>query len=197
MTTGLSINRFVTSYIMFLAMYTYGAMLSPFNHYLAWPRVLGMFLSLFILYQINCDRRDRLSQVAFCGCAFLLLFANGLIVWTRPIENPDPFVFPLIVIVICLIYLQGGAIQINLIRKSRSTGNLSRQMHVLFVFKDLSLITFALVMGTHFGWPILLMCIVGLTVNLGTLWCFRWANRLAVQPVLPATADSICHKRLF
>ena len=54
-------------------------------------------------------------------------------------------------------------------------------MHVLFVCKDISLILFAMVMGSKVGWPILLMCVVGLTVNLSTLWCFRWANRLQVQ----------------
>lgn len=183
-TTGLSVNRFVTSYIMFLAMYAYGAMLSPFNHYLAWPRVLGMILSLFILYQMNTDRRNLLSCIAFWGCLFLLFLANGLIYWIRPIVNPDPIIFPVIVIVICLIYLQGGLIQINLIRKVRSTGSLSKQMHVLFVCKDLSLITFALVMGRKVGWPIVLMCIVGLTVNLSTLCCFRWAKRLE-DPTIP------------
>ena len=182
-TAVLSINRFVTSYVIFLAMYTYGAMLSPFNHYLVWPRVLGLALSLSILYQIKVDRQNTLSRMAFNGCTLLLLVANSVIWWARPIENPDPIVFPLIVVVVGLIYLQGGMIQINLIRKSRSTGSLSRQMHVLFVCKDISLILFALVMGAKVGWPILLMCAVGLTVNLSTLWCFRWANEYQQRAV--------------
>lgn len=182
-TAVLSINRFVTSYVIFLAMYTYGAMLNPFNHYLVWPRVLGMVLSLSILFQIEADRRNTLSRIAFNGCVLLLLMSNVLIWYARPIDNPNPIVFPMIVVIVGLIYLQGGMIQINLIRKSRSTGSLSRQMHVLFVCKDISLILFAMVMGTKVGWPIFLMCAVGLTVNLSTLWCFRWANRLQ-KPVV-------------
>lgn len=180
-TSVLSLNRFVTSYVMFLAMYTYGAMLSPFNHYLVWPRVLGMALSLLILYQINHDRRTMLSRAAFGGCLLLLLVSNLAIWYLRPIDRPNPIVFSLIVVAICLIYLQGGLIQIRLIRRSRNTGGLSRQMHILFVCKDVSLVIFALVMGADIGWPILLLCAVGLTVNLSTLWCFRWANKVRMH----------------
>ena len=180
----LSINRFVTSFVIFLAMYTYGAMLSPFNHYLVWPRVLGMALSLSILYQINADRQNRISRIALYGSCLGLLLANVLIAWQRPIENPNPILFHAIVLAVSLIYLQGGLIQIKLICLTRSTGSLSRQMHVLFVLKDISLILFALVMGTEIGWPILLMCVVGLTVNLSTLACFVWIARLTTpQPL--------------
>jgi putative effector of murein hydrolase LrgA (UPF0299 family) len=139
---------------------------------------------------MNTDRRNLVSRIAFGGCLLSLLLANGLICWFRPIDNPDPIVFPVIVIAICAIYLQGGLIQINLIRKSRSVGNLSKQMHVLFVCKDISLITFALVMGSKVGWPIVLMCIVGLTVNLSTLWCFRWARCMSESSVVVSEIGS-------
>ncbi len=183
-TAVLSINRFVTSYIMFLAMYTYGAMLSPFNHYLVWPRVLGMALSLSILYQINNDRHNLISRIAFYGSLGLLLVFKLLICLTRPLINPDPILFPVIVTVVCAIYLQGGLIQISLIRRSRSTGSLSFQMHVLFICKDISLIAFALVMGRDIGWPILMLCATGLAVNLSALWFFRWARRLKMHDVI-------------
>ncbi|MDA3874683.1 MAG: hypothetical protein PF795_12080 [Kiritimatiellae bacterium] len=174
---GLSLNRFVTSFIVFLALFTYGGLLNPFNHYLAWPRVLGMLLVLLILFQINRDRGCRQSLRAFTGCLAAFTASVLVIVFGRPVENPSPVVLPALVVVVSLVYLQGGLIQIQMIRRLRTTGGLSRGMHLLFVLKDVSLATFAIAMGVRStGWPILFTCVVGLSVNLGTLWCFRWVR---------------------
>ncbi len=174
---GLSLNRFVTSFIMFLALFTYGGMLRPFNHYLAWPRVLGMSLVLLILFMMAQDRRCRHSKAAFLSCLAACLISVGVVLFFPSTEDPNPLLFPLLVVGASLLYLQGGVIQIRMIRRLGSTGGLSRGMHQLFVLKDLSLATFALVMGSSTGWPIYFICAVGLTINVGTLWCFRWVRR--------------------
>lgn len=177
----LSINRFVTSYIIFLAMYTYGGLLKPFNHYLVWPRVLGIVMVLSILFQIFWDRRCITSGLALGGSIATFLASILILPLIGPLENPNPIILPLLVIIVGMIYLQGGFIQINLIRRSRSTGGLSKPMHTLFVYKDLSLVIFALAMGWQTGWPILFTCAVGLSVNLSTLWYFGWADRIKTQ----------------
>ncbi|MGE9292785.1 MAG: hypothetical protein ACQKBW_04165 [Puniceicoccales bacterium] len=174
---GLSLNRFVTSFIVFLALFTYGGLLNPFNHYLAWPRVLGIFLVLLILWIIFRDRQCRGSGWAFIGCLCAFLVSVLVIAFGRPIENPNPVVLPSLVVVVSLLYLQGGIIQMQMIRRLRKTGSLSQGMHLLFVLKDVSLVTFAIAMGARDGWPILFTCAIGLTVNVGTLWCFRWVRR--------------------
>ncbi|MDF3129113.1 hypothetical protein P0Y35_07895 [Kiritimatiellaeota bacterium B1221] len=179
---GLSLNRFVTSFIMFLALFTYGGMLTPFNHYLAWPRVMGMSLVLLILFLIHQDRKCRNSRKAFLGCLAACVTSVLVVLFVRPTENPNPLILPLLVVGASILYLQGGLNQIRMIRKLRSTGGLSRGMHQLFVLKDLSLVTFALVMGSGTGWPIYFMCAVGLSINLGSLYCFRWVRLGNVHP---------------
>lgn len=184
---GLSLNRFVTSFIMFLALFTYGGLLNPFNHYLAWPRVLGLFLVMLILLLIYLDRRCCGSAWAFAGCLVVFLASVLLVAFGRPIESPNPAVLPTLVVIVSLLYLQGGVIQMQMIRRLRKVGGLSCTMHLFFVLKDISLATFAIAMGTRDGWPILFICAIGLTVNLGTLWCF-WRVRLNV-PSLPVTTE--------
>ncbi|WFB36865.1 hypothetical protein P3T73_03700 [Kiritimatiellota bacterium B12222] len=193
---GLSLNRFVTSFIMFLALFTYGGMLRPFNHYLAWPRVLGMSLVLLILFMMAHDRKCRHSKAAFLSCLAACLISVLVVLFFPSTENPNPLVLPLLVVGSSLLYLQGGVIQIRMIRRLGSTGGLSRGMHQLFVLKDLSLATFALVMGTSTGWPIYFICAVGLTINVGTLWCFRWVRLRNLPtknslPESPSTFQSI------
>jgi hypothetical protein len=183
---GLSLNRFVTSFIVFLAMFTYGGLLNPFNHYLAWPRVIGIFLVLLILWIIFCDRKCRGSAWSFIGCLSVSVISVLVVVFERPIENTNMIVLPILVVIVSLLYLQGGIVQIQMIRRSRKTGGLSCGMHQLFVLKDISLVIFAVAMGVRDGWPILFTCAIGLTVNITTLWCFRWVHlacddRCAVQ----------------
>ncbi|WP_269523574.1 hypothetical protein [Coraliomargarita parva] len=186
---GLSINRFVTSFIVFLALFTYGGLLNPFNHYLAWPRLLGIALALLILLQIYWDRRCRVSGFAFLACFAAFLLSVMIMVSCRPLENLNPLIMPAMMVVVSLIYLQGGMAQIFMIRSSGKTGGLSQGMHLLFVLKDVSLATFAIAMGVSHGGPILFTCAVGLFVNISTLWCFRWTRRNSLNRLKEAEVD--------
>lgn len=190
-TAVLSINRFTTSFVVFFALYAYGGMLEPFNHYLAWPRVLALILVLAILFQIFWDRRSFPATLAFGGCLSLFLGSCFAIPLWRPLTELPGWLMPSLMIGTGLIYLQGGLWQIQAIRRARAIGGLSRQMHLLFVYKDLSLAAFALVMGPGTGWPVLMTSLIGLGVNLSTLWHFHWARQLAAAPrpvTLPAPA---------
>ncbi|MBC2595861.1 hypothetical protein H5P28_16475 [Ruficoccus amylovorans] len=186
---GLSLNRFVTSFIVFLALFTYGGGLNPFNHYLVWPRVIGSLLVLLILWMIFRDRQCRGSAWAFIGCLSAFLVSVLVVVLGRPIETPNPVVLPALVVIVSLLYLQGGIIQMQMIRRLRKAGGLSCGMHLLFVLKDISLVTFAVAMGARDGWPILFTCAIGLTVNVGTLWCFGWVRRQDFSD--PAAKDAV------
>jgi hypothetical protein len=177
---GLSINRFMTSYLLFLALFTYGSLLNPFNHYLAWPRFLGVLLGLSIILLVFMDRRCPYSAAALVTCLLAVTVSVLIILLERPI-HPSPYVLPLLLISVSALYLLGGAFQIRLILRQQSVGGLSLEMHYLFVIKDLSLAIFAIVMGLHDGWPVLIVCASGLTVNLATLKCFYWTSTLATR----------------
>ncbi len=63
-TAILSTNQFVSSFLAFFAFFIYGMSLTPFNHYLVWPRLGATILTLVILWEIFRDRRDRVSALA-------------------------------------------------------------------------------------------------------------------------------------
>ncbi|MCX7290948.1 hypothetical protein [Janthinobacterium sp.] len=68
----LSINQFTVSFLAYCAFFVYGYSITPFNHYIVWPRLAASLIALAILYEIDCDRRSRTSRNALLACALLL-----------------------------------------------------------------------------------------------------------------------------
>lgn len=176
-TAVLSLNRFVTSFLVFFAFFVYGSLLEQFNHYLVWPRMVAIVLVLAILFELYRDLRSRLAALAFFGCAALFLVSIPMVLNFESTGTSHPYLGELLVVVVSMIYAQGGLMQIRAIRRARATGGLSRTMHHLFLLKDLSLIVFAGTMGWQVGWPVLLLSSVGIAVQMATLWHFRWIAR--------------------
>ena len=175
-TAILSLNRFSTSFIAFYAMLLYGVCLGRFNHYLVWPRVIALGLLLIILYEIRCDRKDRLSTVIFGLAVSLVIFAMALPVlgMRSAVHNAGGSL--VLVLFSALLLAQGAMHQIVRIRRSGRTGGLSLRMHQLFFVKDSASIVFGVVMGFTDGWPILLFHGVSMAVQVSTMWHFRWVK---------------------
>ena len=57
-TALLSLNYFSVSYLAYFSLFVYGFSISPFNHYLVWPRLLGCVLVLVVLLEIARDRSE-------------------------------------------------------------------------------------------------------------------------------------------
>ena len=46
----LSLNQFSVSFLAYCAFFVYGYSITPFNHYIVWPRLLASLIALAILY---------------------------------------------------------------------------------------------------------------------------------------------------
>jgi hypothetical protein len=175
-TAILSVNQFVSSFLAFFSFFVYGACLSPFNHYLVWPRIAASILTLAVLYEIMRDRRDGRSRAAFSICLGLLvgvsltlLFNPGADAWARTFSVT-------LIVVVTFILAQGYLHQVALIRQSGRTGGVSSRLHQYFFWKDASTIAFSFTMGAIDGWPLLLLSTVSGITKLITLWHFRWVR---------------------
>ena len=183
-TQGLSLSRFMTSFTATFAMFLYGLTLPHFNHYLVWPRIFMLLLSLSIVFQIWKDKRDTPSLSAFLLGSMLL----GVSAWIaatqyRLVVHDSGLPYALI-FVSCAFLIQGGHAQIMKIRRTGQTGALSLPMHQLFFITDISSMIFAIVMGFHDGWPVFLFHAVSLGLQITTMWHFRWVRfRAATQDI--------------
>src|SRR5262245_14832293 len=72
-TAVLSLNQFTNSFLAFFSFFLYGSCLEQFNHYLVWPRLAALLLTLAVIFEITRDRRDRVATAVFVTCATLLI----------------------------------------------------------------------------------------------------------------------------
>jgi hypothetical protein len=114
--------------------------------------------------------------LSFTVCTVLLFVLPGILLlhadaalWCRSASQA-------MIVIATVILAQGYMHQIVLIRQSGRTGAVSIRMHQFFLLKDISTVVFALAMGLHTGWPLLLLSSVSGLTKLGTLWQFRWAR---------------------
>lgn len=189
-TAVLSVNQFVSSYLAFFSFFLYGACLERFNHYLVWPRLAASLLTLAVLLEIVRDRRDRVATCAFAVCGMLLvgaplclLIIPAAAAWGRAVSQT-------LIVVATVILAQGYLHQVVLIRQTGRTGGVSARMHQFLFWKDVSTIAFALTMGTHTGWPLILLSSVSAVTKLITLWHFRWVR---LSPVASQRRTNVSH----
>jgi len=175
-TAVLSLNQFVCSYLAFFSFFLYGACLERFNHYLVWTRLTASLLTLLVLWEIMRARRERSAVLSFALCAVVLLVMPSLLLWQAKAVVWCRGISQAMIMVATVLLAQGYTHQIVLIRQSGRTGAVSIRMHQFFLLKDISTIIFALAMGLHTGWPLMLLSSVSGLTKLGTLWQFRWAR---------------------
>jgi hypothetical protein len=175
-TAILSLNRFSTSFVAFYAMLFYGVCLVRFNHYLVWPRAMALCLLLVILYEIRCDRKDKVATVVFGLAMALVVLAVALPVLGMRVVVHNAGGSRFLVLFSALLLAQGATHQIVRIRCSGRTGGLSLRMHQLFFLKDVASMIFGVVMGFKDGWPVLLFHGVSMAVQCTTMWHFRWVR---------------------
>ena len=175
-TLVLSLNQFVSSFLAFFSFFLYGACLERFNHYLVWPRLVAALMTLFILYEMMLDRRDRSTIAAFVICLALIVVTPALLLLNPRVALWGRVFSQTLVVVVTLILAQGYTHQIVLIRQSGQTGAVSLRMHQFFFLKDVSTIAFSFAMGMAAGWPLLLLSSVSGVTKAATMWHFRWAR---------------------
>ena len=186
-TSILSLNRFFTSFSAFFSMFLYGLTLEPFDHYLVWPRIMALFLVLYVLFEVLQDRRSKRSFILFFS-AVILMVMSLVLGFTSYRTSIHTIGVPQIFIIVALVlYVQGAIHQIYIVRNSGRTGALSLKMHQLFFMKDLSSLSYGITMGSAQGWPVILFYTASLIMQSITIWHFRWAK------VSPLAKDRRCH----
>jgi len=169
----LSINQFTVSFLAYCAFFVYGYSITPFNHYIVWPRLIASLIALAILYEIARDRRSLASRNALLACMLLCAGVAGL-AFGPTFSDEKRVISQSLIVAVTVLLAQGYAHQIRLIWRSGKTGAVSLKMSQFILAMDISTIFFACVMGLKTGWPLLLLACVSATTKLIIMWLFRW-----------------------
>lgn len=175
-TAVLSLNQFTVSFLAYLSFFVYGYSITPFNHFIVWPRLLASVLVMAILVEIWRDRRNRSATTSVLTAALLLLCALVGLIWGGRHVDVGRVVAGAMIVVITALLAQGYAHQILLILRNGHTGAVSLRMSQLILLMDLSTIVFAFAMGLRMGWPLLLLAMVSGSTKLAILYLFRWQH---------------------
>ncbi|HYQ23834.1 hypothetical protein [Stenotrophomonas sp.] len=172
-TAVLSLNQFTVSFLAYLSFFVYGYSVTPFNHFIVWPRLLASVLVMAILMEIWRDRRSRSATTSLLAAALLLMCALAGLAWGDRYVDEGRVVASAMIVVITALLAQGYTHQILLILRNGHTGAVSLRMSQLILLMDLSTIVFAFAMGLRMGWP-LLLAVVSSSTKLVILYLFRW-----------------------
>lgn len=178
-TDMLSLNQFTVSFLAYCAFFVYGYSITPFNHYIVWPRLIASLIALAILYEIYRDRRSLAARHALLACALLLGAGIAGLAFGPTFTDEKRVLSQSLIVAVTVLLAQGYAHQIRLIWRSGRTGAVSLTMSQFILAMDASTIFFACVMGLETGWPLLLLACVSATTKLIIMWLFRWEKTSA------------------
>lgn len=173
-TSELSLNQFTVSFLAYLSFFIYGYSVTPFNHFIVWPRLLASILVMSILVEIWRDRRSGSATISLLAAVLLLICALAGLAWGNRHVDEGRVVAGAMIVVITALLAQGYVHQILLILRNGHTGAVSLRMSQLILLMDLSTIVFAFAMGLRMGWPLLLLAVVSGSTKLAILYLFRW-----------------------
>jgi hypothetical protein len=186
----LSQNQFSVSFLAYLSFFIYGYSISPFNHYLVWPRLIAAVIVLAILYEIWQDRQSRLSTSCFIGAFILLFIANVGLFVGESYTDESKFISTGLVLAISFFLAQGYLHQILVIIRAGCTGAVDLKMSQFILMMDISTIAFAFSMGLNLGWPLLILACTSAITKIIIMYLFRWVSvsKLAQQRRLKMAA---------
>lgn len=173
-TAVLSLNQFTVSFLAYLSFFVYGYSVTPFNHFIVWPRLLASVLVMVILVEIWRDRRSGSATTSVLAAVLLLICALAGLAWGDRHADEGRVVASAMIVAITALLAQGYAHQILLILRNGHTGAVSLRMSQLILLMDVSTIVFAFAMGIRMGWPLLLLAAVSGSTKLAILYLFRW-----------------------
>tara|TARA_Y100001963_G_C6641710_1_gene381315 strand:- start:64 stop:756 length:693 start_codon:yes stop_codon:yes gene_type:complete len=175
-TSLLSLNQFSVSFLAYLSFFVYGYSISPFNHYIVWPRLTAALLVGMILFEIWRDRKTKASFVTFTIALALICLATIGLWMGKTIADQGRYISTTLIVVISVMIAQGYYHQIKLIYNSGSTGAVNIRMSQFILLMDVSTIAFALTMGFADGWPLLVLATTSAITKLVIMYLFRWVR---------------------
>ncbi|WP_341501219.1 hypothetical protein [Gallaecimonas sp. GXIMD4217] len=170
----LSLNQFGVSFYAYLAFFVYGYAISPFNHYMVWPRLLASLLVLAILFEIWRDRQNPASRTLLAVAGASLGLALLGLVLGEAVADQGRLVGTTLMLVVAAAIAQGYVHQCLLIWRQGRTGAVSLKMAQYILLMDISTIAFALAMGLDSGWPLLVLAGTSALTKLAIMALFRW-----------------------
>ncbi|MCG7566933.1 hypothetical protein CWC05_07265 [Pseudoalteromonas ruthenica] len=173
----LSLNQFTVSYLAYLSFFVYGYSISPFNHYIVWPRLIASILVLQIIMEILLDRKSVKSAISFAVAAISLILAFVGLFFGETISDEGKLISTSIILVVSFLLAQGYFHQIRLIYSSGHTGAVDLKMSQFIFMMDISTIIFALSMGLVDGWPLLMLAVTSGVTKLIIMYLFRWVDK--------------------
>jgi hypothetical protein len=133
-------------------------------------------LTLVVLYEIQHDRRDRVSIWVFRIAGVLALAGLAGLAFAPVVADDARRLSQLLIVAITVLLIQANFHQIALIWRSGKTGAVSIRMNQFFLTMDASGILFGLAMGVESGWPLILLSAGSAIPKLVILWLFRWTR---------------------
>ena len=179
-TAVLSLNFIGMAFFAYFFLFFYGFALERFNHYLVWPRLLAIALSLMIMYEIMIDRKNWSSRITFVGCTLLTLGGIAMMLFFRPAALGLVDISKGTLIANTFMLAQAGVHQIVLIIRSGSTGGIALRSHQLTLIKNLGNMSFGFAMGGPTGWPLVLLWGSDSLFKIVVMYLFRWVR---ISPV--------------
>ena len=185
-TAVISLNAIAMAFFAYYFLFFYGFALARFNHYLVWPRLVAIGLSLMIMYEIMIDRKNLSAQFTFFGCTALTLGGLMMMIFFRPTAMRLVDVSKGTLIINTFMLAQAGIHQIVLVIRSGRTGGLALRTQQLTLAKNLGNMTFGAAMGTASGWPLVLLWGTDSLFKGILIYLFRWVR---ISPVARERAE--------
>jgi hypothetical protein len=175
-TALLSLNQFTVSFFAYLSFFVYGYSITPFNHFIVWPRLIASLVVLAILFEIVLDRKTKVSKTSF-GLSFiaLILGVGGLIVGEE-VRDGSKLISTTLLLSVSLLIAQGYAHQINMIIKGGDTGAVDIKMSQFILLMDMSTIAMAFAIGITASWPLLVLAVTSAITKVIILFLFYWVR---------------------
>lgn len=172
----LSLNQFVVSFMAYFSFFVYGYSITPFNHFIVWPRLIATLLIAAILFEIWQDRRNTSATLSLFSAALILVIGLIGFLIGPEISDQSQLISTSLILIVTLFIAQGYYHQIMLIIRSRSTGAVDIKMSQFILMMDFSTIAFAFAMGLENGWPLLVLATVSGITKLIIMYLFRWVR---------------------
>ncbi len=175
-TAMLSLNQFSVSFLAYFSFFIYGYSITPFNHFIVWPRLLASLLVTVILFQIWRDRKTRSSFWVITFAILALLFGGLGLIYGNTYDDSSRVLATILILIISVLIAQGYFHQIRLIIKSGITGAVNLRMSQFILLMDISTIAFALSMGLDNGWPLLVLAVTSGITKIIMMYLFYWVK---------------------
>ena len=172
----LSTHQFLAAFLAYYTFFIHGYAITPFNHFIVWPRLVAGLLVTMVLFEIYQDRKTRNAKMTlvFCLCS-LIAGIIGLLL-NRQIGGINQQTTTMIIVAVTVFLAQGYYHQIRLIITHGETGAVALRLNQFTGLKDVSTIAFALTMDFNDSWPLILLATVSGITKLVIMYLFHWVK---------------------